>query len=359
MIPVYNQIITRNDAKRVYKSILSGKVTHLGSEAIELEKWFKEYSGRKYAIACSNGTTALHLAFLASNIIKQKVIIPSCSFAATAFAATYCQNDIKFVDPDQNTFNMDLNIVEHILENEHIDAILAVHNYGNPIDMNKLLELKNKFKFKIIEDSCEAFTSEYDNIKIGAFGEVSVFSFYGNKVVTSGEGGMLLTDNDDIANKAILLRGQAQDHKKKFWHLDIGYNYRITNMQAALVNSQISRLDKTCKEIQRVYDCYKENLPKYLKMQESSILSKPCWWMISVISEISSFYNLASTKLFENNIESRPIFPPLPLMPPWINNHNINYPISIKLWQQGITLPSGPGLSNNQIIKICKILSSL
>lgn len=359
MIPVYNQIFTDSDAQAVHDAVKSQFITQASPEVEKLENNFKRLTGRKHAISCSNGTTALHLALLSTNLSNKNIAIPACCFAAVAFAVQYVKSNPVFIDVDKDTWNIDLNILEHKCKISKIDAVIAVHNYGNPIDMNRLKAMSLKYNFTIIEDGCEALTSKVSEMPVGSFGDVSVFSMYGNKLISCGEGGMLLTDNDKIAETCILLRGQAQQPGRKFWHCNIGYNYRMTGMQAALANSQISRIDETSKKLTVIADTYIDSIPNHLKYQLSPVNSHNSWWMFSVINENDpNYYETASKILNSLGYDSRPIFPPIPLMPPW-QHHDYSendFPVAVKLWKQGITLPGGPGLSLTEVVKISKAL---
>jgi perosamine synthetase len=359
MIPVYNQIFTEDDAIAVHKVVSSQFITQASPEVDKLENNFKTLINRKHAISCSNGTTALHLALLSTNLKNKNIAIPACCFAAVAFAVEYVKSYPVFIDVNEKTWNMDLDILEYKCKVSKVDAVIAVHNYGNPIDMDRLSEMSNKYGFIIIEDGCEALTSKYDEKQIGKFGKTSVFSMYGNKLLSGAEGGIILTDDDNIANRCKLLRGQAQEPGKRFWHCDIGYNYRITGMQAALVNSQFLRINQTSQKLTDIANTYIENIPKHLKYQITPNKGHNSWWMFSVLNEHDNdYYNTASKILNSLGYDSRPVFPPIPLMPPWrhFDFNDKDFPIAVKLWKQGITLPGGPGLDLNEVKRIASSL---
>jgi perosamine synthetase len=360
MIPVYSQIFTDDDAVAVFEAVKSQFITQASPEVDRLEDNFKRLTGRKHAISCSNGTTALHLALLSTNLENKNIAIPACCFAAVAFAVQYVKSNPVFIDVDINTWNINLNALEQKCRISRIDAVMAVHNYGNPIDMTKLVELSNKYGFKIIEDGCEALTSTANYKPIGSFGEVSVFSMYGNKLISCGEGGMILTDDDKIADRCRLLRGQAQQPGKRFWHCDIGYNYRMTGMQAALANSQIKRIKETSLKLTEIADTYSKILCEKFKTQKTPNFGHSnSWWMFSILNESdSNYYETASKILNSLGYDSRPIFPPVPLMPPWQHHEYTenDFPVAVKLWKQGITLPGGPGLELTEVEKIAKAL---
>lgn len=357
MIPVYNQIITEDDAKAVYETVKSQYVTHIGEETTKLEYHLANEFNRKYALACSNGTTALHLALVALRLNGKTIAVPACAFAAVAFAPEYVNCDTVFVDVDMNSWNMNLDLLEKECKRKKIDGVIIVHNYGNPYDYDRLLELSNKYKFYIIEDACEAMGSEYKDGKFaGQLGDVSVFSFYGNKVITGGEGGVLLTDLQHVKERAQLFRGQALSKTKKFWHEDIGHNFRITNMQSSLILSQFKRFPNTLIKLKSIQMKYAELLPTNFTMQRVLPNCHHCWWMISVVNSEHTFEEM-SEELKEHGIDSRPVFRTIPYMPAWIDqNKDKEYPVSEYLTKHGITLPSGPGLEEKTIEKVCRIM---
>lgn len=360
MTPVYNQVFTSEDAEAVKKVIESQFITQASPEIDKLEENFKKLTGRKYAVSCSNGTTALHLALLSTNLENKNIAMPACCFAAVAFSIAYVKSNPVFIDVDIDTWNINLDALEQKCKISKVDAVIAVHNYGNPIDMNRLMGMSNKYNFKIIEDGCEALTSKVGDKRVGSFGEVSVFSMYGNKLISCGEGGMILTDDEIVANKCKLLRGQAQQPGKRFWHCDIGYNYRMTGMQAALANSQIDRIETTASKLNLIAEIYIDLLGDRYQFQKIIPNGHNSWWMFSILKNSDpDFYNNASKVLGSLGYDSRPIFPPIPLMPPW--NHleftENDFPVAVKLWKQGITLPGGPGIDINEVIEISKALS--
>lgn len=361
MIPVYNQILTDEDAEAVKNVILSQYITHIGKETSELENYFEKYCDRKYSLSCTNGTAALHLALVGLNLHKKTIAVPACTFAAVAFAPAYLSCKTIFIDVDKDGWNIDLWLLEQECKKHKIDAVIATHNYGNPYDYVRLKTLSENYKFFIIEDACEAFGSTYKNMNAGSLGDVSVFSFYGNKLITGGEGGILLTDLDHVANKVKLFRGQAQSRTKKFWHEDIGHNFRITNIQSALILSQLSRKDFILQKAKDNYELYKKHLNKKFVLQKQIVNSNSCWWMVSILHpENAEFYEIASEKLKSHGFDSRPIFPPLPRMPPWQKeNKKKSFPVAEMLTNYGITLPSGPGIKNELIMQICDIINEI
>jgi perosamine synthetase len=229
--------------------------------------------------------------------------------------------------------------------------------------MNKLIELSSKYDFEIVEDACEAFTSSFDNKKIGSFGKIGVFSFYGNKFGGfSGEGGAVVTDDDDIYKYLRLLNGQGQDPTRKFWHLIPGNNFRMTNVQAAILNSQLNRLDTTILKKNHIAALYKQYLDSDLKWQVVPHTGIHCYWMVTVSHWLDvNWYDKLQTILKNNNIESRPVFPAIHTMPAASYIDAIfygNYSNSEFLNRNGICLPSGPGTTDEEIKFVCTVINN-
>lgn len=360
MIPVYDQIFTDHDAEAARQIVSSGFLSGTGSKVVELEEVFAKYTNRKYAASCSNGTAALYLAFKGFDLPSgATVAIPACSYAATGFATDLAGHKIECIDAEDNTWNMDLSKLEDKLKEKQIDVVIVVHNYGSPVDFVKLNELKKKYKFLIIEDACEAMHARHKGNIAGSLGDISVFSFYGNKLCSSGEGGIVVTDNKKYHDLICLHKGQGQDPKRKFWHIVKGFNFRMTNVQAAVVLSQFDRIDSTQKRKLEIKDLYTECLPKFVELQGTLKGCEHSWWMVSIKSEIPNFYKKASKHLMGYNVETRPIFPPLPSMPAFEECKDQDYTIAKWLNKQAITLPSGPATKNEDIIRICRMLKEI
>lgn len=355
MIPVYNQILTESDAKAVHDVVISQYITHLGKETKELEEKFAAFCERKHAITVSNGTTALHLALKILNPNpKGTVIIPSCTFASVGFAPSYDNYNLEILDVDKDTWNLDLDLVEKACKDHLVSVVIAVHNYGNPVDIYRLLALKQKYGFYIIEDACEALTAKVADKPTGSFGDASVFSFYGNKLITGGEGGMLLVDDPELDRRARFYRGQAQSPKRRFWHEEVGFNYRLTNIQSALILSQFKRISALSSHAKSLAMTYQNRLPN-LTFQATLFNSTHSWWMVSVLGG-DGFGERAAKLLLSKGVETRPVFPPLSDMPAFKNS---DCPVARKLNANGITLPGGPGLTLFQAAEIADTLGSI
>ena len=369
MIPVYNNYFDEADAAAAANAVRSGILSSFGPEVSRLEKRFADYTGTQHGLSCTSGTTALYLALAA---LKQQmgelvVAVPTCSYAATAFSVIHHDGDVVFIDSDINTWNMNLNHLEQECKNRTnhnpINVVLAVHNYGNPIDMDRLMELSRKYFFTVVEDACEAFTSTYKGKQLGSIGEIGVYSFYGNKLISSGEGGMVVTNDAEYHKYMKLERGQGQDPDRRFWHLIPGWNFRMTNLQAAVVNSQFDRLQDTLMRKREIYEFYRDHLDADLIWQTTPAGGESCWWMISVRHWEEGWYDRASKHMADKGIETRPIFPPIHKMPAMRNeallSKSLYLPNADLLVDTGITLPSGPTLTNNDLEIIAEAINEI
>ena len=358
MIHVYEPVFTEHDAEVVASVVRSGIVSAFGPFVSELEERFARYAGRRYGLACSSGTAGLFLAL--SSLVKwgEKVIVPTCSFVATAFAVRHAGANPIFVDSNERDWNLDLNKVEDICNNNRIKAVLVVHNYGMPTNMRALEQLSDKHGFIIVEDACEAIGSAIASRPAGSFGRASVFSFYGNKIIAAGEGGLIATDDPELYGQMKLMRGQGQAPNKRFWHIVDGWNFRMTNLQAALICSQFNRIQTILDRKMDIYRIYRRNLDRQLTWQVGSDKAVSNWWMISVRHQQPGWYEKAQRHLAENDIETRPIFPAIHKMPPF-RPDSTQAPVADMLHDQGISLPSGPGSSDDDIKYVCEKVNKI
>ncbi|MCK4648321.1 DegT/DnrJ/EryC1/StrS family aminotransferase, partial [bacterium] len=233
-IPVCEPKLEGNELKYVTECIKTNWISSRGDYIEKFEKMFSKCCGARYGIACTSGTTALHLALASLDIGKgDEVIIPAFTMIATANAITYTGARMVLVDSEPKTWNIDPEKIERKIS-KRTRAIIPVHTYGHPANMDKILALAKKYDLFIIEDACEAHGAEYKGRRIGSLGDVACFSFYANKIITTGEGGMLTTNNKEIAQRARTLRNYAFSQERHFWHKYLGFNYRMTNLQAAI-----------------------------------------------------------------------------------------------------------------------------
>ncbi|NQV08592.1 DegT/DnrJ/EryC1/StrS family aminotransferase, partial [Candidatus Woesearchaeota archaeon] len=243
-IPVAEPVLEGNELKYVTECVKTGWISSAGKFVKKFEEKFSKYCDCKYGVAVSNGTTALHLALVALGIKKgDEVIVPNFTFVATANAVVYVGGVPVFVDADKETWNIDVDKIEEKITSK-TKAIIPVNIYGHPCDMNKIMDIAKKHNLYVIEDCAESHGAEYNGEKTGSFGDISCFSFYGNKIITTGEGGMCVTNNKELAEKMSMLKDHGMKPERRYWHETIGFNYRMTNIQAAIGLAQLENINK-------------------------------------------------------------------------------------------------------------------
>ncbi len=360
MIPIAEPYIGEEELNNVIEAVKSGWISSKGKFITKFEESFADYCGVSYGVAVSNGTVALHLALKALGIEKEdEVIEPTLTFIATANAVRYCNAKPVFVDshPDYWCINPE-KIEEKITDKTK--AIIPVHLYGHPCDMNWIKDIAQDHNLYIIEDAAEAHGAECKGKKVGSFGDISCFSFYGNKIITTGEGGMCLTNNEELAKKMRILRDHGMNPNKRYWYDVIGFNYRMTNLQAAIGVAQVKKLNEFVekkREIAKIYNSYLKDT-KGITLPPEMNWAKNVYWMYSVLIEKEFGMNREALmkKLEENGIETRPFFHPIHEMPPYKNNET--FLVSEKLSKEGINLPSHLKLKTESIKEITKIVKS-
>jgi len=352
MIPIYKPSLSDIERKYLIDAYDSSWIMD-GKYITKSEEFISNYLDIEYVQLVSNGTNALHLALRALNIGPgDKIVVPNITFTSTAFAVSYVGAEIILVDIDENNWNINLNELENICKNTVIKAVIPVHLMGVPVDMEKLLKLKEKYDFYIIEDACESFGADLDGRQTGTFGDIGCFSFYSNKTITAGNGGAIVTSDEKLYKKMFKLSHQAHSPGKRYWHEEVGYNYKITNLQAAILYGQLNRLDEILNRKREIYNKYKSGL-KNVVFQD--IIGNPSYWMMGIITGI---YKLdLIEKLKDHDIDSRPMFYPLSKMgvykndKPYINSEYLSY--------YGIMLPSFPNLKDEEIDYIVSVVNRL
>lgn len=331
---------------------------------VELSKgkdieYFESRFGRDHGLeiaSVSNGSVALVLALRALNIgIGDEVIVPALSYAATASSVVSVGATPVFCDVDDTDWNISVSSIEQMLT-DRTKAILVVHNYGCAADMDGLLSIANKFGLLIIEDTAEALGGSLNGQKLGTFGDISTWSFYGNKVITSGEGGAIGTKSQKLMDRIKLLRGQGMDPQQQFWFLEPGYNFRMSNINASLLNSQYSSLEFKLQERNRIFDLYEEELEGQICTKIVRPGSTRAPWLYSCTFKNGSHARDIANVLALSSIETRPIFFPLPDMPAFKEFPSGSYTSASRISQSGISLPTYIGLMRVDIQYICSII---
>ena len=354
IISVCEPMLEGNEAKYVADCIRSTWISSAGSYVTRFEEKFSAACGTRYAVACSSGTAALHLALAAIEIGKEdEVIIPAFTMISTALAVTYTGARAVLVDAEPRTWNMDCDLIEEKMTKK-TKAIMPVHTYGNPAIMNRILEIARKHKVCVIEDAAEAHGAEYKGKKVGSIGDIGCFSFYANKIITTGEGGILVTNNEQVAKTSRKLRDMYFSDERHFYHRRIGFNYRMTNLQAAVGLAQTERFDefvKTRRENAMLYASLLKSIVGLSLMPETPS-AKSVYWMYSILVEddFPLTRDQLRKQLADNGIETRSFFVPMHLQPVYLNIYKgEKYPVAEELCRKGMYLPSASGLTKEEI----------
>jgi perosamine synthetase len=352
--PVAAPILNGNERKYILDCIDSNWISSNGFYVNKFEEDFAKYTNTNHAISCSNGTTALHLALLAHGVGKDdEVIIPSLTFVATANAVTYCKAKPVFIDSEPKTWNMDPDLIEAKIT-PRTKGIIAVHLYGHPANMEPIMKIAKQYGLFVIEDAAEALGAQYMGKMVGSLGDSAIFSFFGNKIITTGEGGMITTNDNRIAERTRVLRGQGMDSNRRYWFPEIGYNYRMTNIQAAIGCGQLEKADWHIQQRIRVAMSYYRYLDDFDKvtLPVQKVGTKNVYWMFSVVMKecTEEMRDKVMGKLRERGIETRPFFYPMHVLPPYKNLQPLNeFPVAGRVSAQGINVPSYGELTEQDI----------
>lgn len=355
-IPMAKPHLGGKEFEYVNECLTTGWISSQGKFVKEFEKRMADYIGVQYGVATSNGTTALHLVLHSLGIGPgDEVIVPTLTFIATANAVHYTGAKPIFVDSEKDTWNIDPALVEQAIT-ARTKAIIPVHLYGQPCKMDEIMDIAKRHNLYVIEDAAEAHGAEYKGRKAGSIGDVACFSFFGNKIITTGEGGMILTNDQNLCEKMMILRDHGMSKEKRYWHPQVGFNYRLTNIQAAIGCAQLERIDRILKEKRCIKDTYNRHFESYSKiiLPPDNVWSKNVYWMYTVLLNENKTIprrDYLIDALKKCNIESRPIFYPIHTMPPYYSR--ASYPVAEMISRNGISLPSYVGLREEDIARIC------
>lgn len=345
-IPVAQPYLTETELRYVSECILTGWISSAGSYVTRFEELFASFCGSRHAVATSSGTTALHLAMVALGIGPgDEVIVPTLTFIATANAVRYAGATPVFVDSEPLTWNLDPDAVEAAIT-ERTRAIIPVHLYGHPADMAAIMTIAERHGLAVVEDAAEAHGALCRGRRVGSIGGIGVFSFYGNKIVTTGEGGMLTTDNAEIADRVRMLRDHGMSRERRYIHPVLGYNYRLTNLQSAIGVAQMEKIDIVLAGRAEMARQYRQGLEGISGLAIPAVApwASHAFWLYSILIDESHFGmsrdGLMAT-LSEAGIDSRPLFPCVHQQP--IYNTGEHFPVAEDLSRRGLSLPAPVG----------------
>jgi len=361
-IYVAEPYLAGNEKNYVLDCIETNWISSKGKYIAAFEDSFAKFCGVKHAIAVNNGTTALHVALVSLGLQpSDEVLIPTVTFIATANAVRYCGATPVLVDVCPDTMNIDpLELEKKITPRTR--GIIPVHLYGHPCDMDAINKIARKHNLWVLEDAAEAHGAEVNGQKVAGLGDCATFSFFGNKIITTGEGGMVTTNDDILAAKIRLYRGQGMDLQRRYWFPVIGYNYRMTNIQAAIGLAQMENIDQSLKSRSAIADWYNEaliHLEDVILKPTQAPWAKHVFWMYNIFLRDADQEkrDYVMQRLYEMGIETRPVFYPMHVMPPYQEKNS--YPVA-DLWStRGINLPTHQSLTQENIKRITDSLTQI
>ncbi|HED05656.1 MAG TPA: DegT/DnrJ/EryC1/StrS aminotransferase family protein [Ignavibacteria bacterium] len=355
-IPIYKPSLDGNEKKYVNECLDSTWISSRGDFIPKFEDAFKNFIGVDHANTVSNGSVALHLALVTLGIgLGDEVIVPSFTYIASVSAISITGATPVFVDSLEDTWQIDPEDVKRKLTSK-TKAIMAVHLYGHPCNMDELTKITKENNLFLIEDCAEAFGSKFKNQYVGTFGDLSTFSFYGNKTITTGEGGMIVTNDETLHDRAYHLKMHGLAKYREYWHDVIGFNYRMTNICAAIGLAQLEKANEKIskkRQLAKWYDDALSNLPVKSNQEHPDVFHT--YWMYSILVESPKLRDKLRTHLKNEGIETRPTFFPVHTMPMFSHNYQ-KLRTAEKLGWHGISLPSYPDLTQTDIQEIGNII---
>ena len=361
LIPVAAPTLGGNEAKYVMDCLESTWISSTGRYIELFEDAFAQFCGVEHAITCSNGTAALHLALLALNLQPgDEVIVPTLTFVASANAVAYCGGQPVFVDVDPDSWTIDPAQIERRIT-PRTRGIIAVHLAGHPADMTAIMAIARRHHLFVLEDAAQAHGAEMSGRRVGSIGDIATFSFFGNKIITTGEGGMVTTNDAALAHRVRLLKNHGMDSQRRYWHPVVGYNYRMTNIQAAIGMAQIERVDWQLARRREVVAWYREALAGVagVTWQQERPWARHVWWMFTAVlgDEFGADRDAVMARLQQRGIETRRVVYPMHQLPPYQDGERgAQFPVAEALSARGLNLPTWAGLTRADVDFIAQSL---
>ncbi len=362
--PVMEPLLDGNELDYVQECVRTGWISSQGRFVNIFEEMMASYHGVPYALAVSNGTVALHLSIVSHGIGPgDEVIVPDFTFAATANAVIHAGAVPVIVDVDPQTWTIDPAAIEKAITSR-TKAVIPVHIYGHPCAMSKIEEIQKDRKLYVIEDCAEALGALCEGKLVGSFGSAACFSFFGNKTLTTGEGGIILFQDRKIYERAKILRDHGMSRERKYWHLEVGYNYRMTNLQAAIGVAQMERVESILDKKKRVAEYYDRGLSgiNEITLPPHAAWAAPVNWLytIGMKNNAGLGRDELSERLVLNGIETRPVFYPLHLMPPYRQYcAGKSFPVTEGVSASGLSLPSSVTLTDKDVNTVLESIKSI
>ena len=360
-IPVNNPVMDGNEKRYVLDCLDSSWISSSGKYIDKFEESFAKFCNARHAISCSNGTAALHLALLAVGLGPgDEVIVPTLTFIASANAVTYCGARAVFIDSDAETWNINPGLIESKV-NSKTKGIVVVHFRGQPADMDPILDIARRHRLFVVEDAAQSHGAEYKGKKTGTLGDIGTFSFFGNKIITTGEGGMIVTNDDSFADRMRLLKNQGMRNEKRYWHPVVGYNYRMTNVAAAIGLAQLEKIQSQIQGRSEVASWYREDLQHVpgMNWQVEKEWAKRVWFLFTLVlgDDTRSIRDDLIPYLLKHGIDTRPVYYPLHSLPPYLKTDSDAFPVAERVSQRGINLPTWAGMKREDVRYVCGKIS--
>ncbi len=358
-IPVASPVLGEAEKRNVAECMETTWISSVGRFIDEFERRFADFCEVKHAVACNNGTTALHLALTALEIGPgDEVIVPDLTYVASANCVRYCGAEPVFADCDPRTFNMDPDAVAAAVT-PRTRAIVPVHLYGHPCDMDPILEVADRHGLVVVEDAAEAHGARYKGRRTGGLGRCASFSFFGNKIITTGEGGAVTTDDDGLAARLRLLRGQGMDPNRRYWFPVVGFNYRMTNVAAAIGVGQMERVDEALafrRELARWYDAEIGDDPRIVRPHVEP-WAEHSYWMYTVMLApgLGDARDAVMAAMDADGVETRPVFYPMHVLPPYLRDAAPFFHAA-DCGRRGINLPTHEKLTRADVARVAATL---
>ena len=362
-IPVAAPVLDGREKEYVLECLSTSWISSNGRFIGEFEKAFAEFCGVEHAVATNNGTSALHLALVSLGLKPgDEVIVPTLTYIASANAVRYCGAVPVFVDNQVPTFNMDPDAIKAKITGR-TKGILPVHLYGHPVDLDPILQIAKKNGLFVLEDAAEAVGARYKGRRLGGHGTCATFSFFGNKIITTGEGGMVTTNDGELAARLRLFRGQGMDPQQRYWFPVIGYNYRMTNVAAAIGLAQLERVDFHLAKRKLIAEGYNRRLIRYsdrILLPTTEAWADHAYWMYTIILRESLMIDRdhVMRDLDEAGIETRPVFWPMHVLPPYRDMAGEPFPRAEFCSSRGISLPTHGQLTENDMDRVADALGA-
>jgi perosamine synthetase len=355
-IAVAEPNLSGNELEYVSDCLRSTWISSSGKYIEQFEDVFARFCGTRHAIVTNNGTTALHLALVALGVGPgDEVIVPTLTYVATANAVRYCGATPVFADSDPATMTIDPASAAARIS-DRTKAILPVHLYGHPANMAEIKDLAVRHGLAIVEDAAEAHGALCDGHRVGGIGDCGVFSFFGNKIITTGEGGAVTTNDDGLAARLRLYRGQGMDPDRRYWFPVVGYNYRMTNVAAAIGVAQMERVEQNLAARKQLAKWYTDRLADHadlFDLPRTAPWASHVFWMYTVIlrEAATAQRDQVMRKMASEQIETRPVFYPMHILPPYKEEHG-RYPVAERLGARGLNLPTHCSLTESDVDRI-------